>query len=66
MPIDTKRWIISDGITSLPYVHWHIQAYKNMIKGGVAEEQAEKRAIMAKLSEKYQNECVSHISSSQQ
>src|SRR5271170_1261758 len=65
-PIDTKHWIISDDITSLPYVHWRIQAYKNMIKGGVAEEQAEKNAIMAKLPEKYQNECVSHISSSQQ
>src|SRR5215472_1511145 len=25
-PIDTKRWILSDGITTLPYGHW-----RNMI-----------------------------------
>ena len=44
-PIDTKRWILSDGITTLPYRHWHIQAYKNMVKASISEEQAEKRAI---------------------
>src|SRR6185436_10113351 len=47
-PIDTKRWILSDGITTLPYRHWRIQAYKNMVKTGMSEEQAEKRAITAK------------------
>src|SRR5436189_855882 len=65
-PIGTKSWILLDGITTWPYVHWRIQAYKNMVKAGMFEEQAEKRAITAKLPEKYQNECVSHISSYQQ
>jgi hypothetical protein len=41
-PIDTKHWIISDGITSLPYGHWRIQTYKNMIKGGVAKNRLKK------------------------
>ena len=62
-PIDTKRWILSDGITTLPYRHWRIQAYKNMVKAGIFEELAEKRAITAKLPEKYQNECTDHIAS---
>src|SRR4051794_2207800 len=62
-PMDTKRWILTDGITSLPYRHWRIQGYKNMVKQGMSEEEVEKRAMMAKLPEKYQNECVSHISS---
>ena len=60
-PIDTKRWILSDGITTLPYRYWRIQAYKNMVKTGISEELAEKRAINAKLPEKYQNECTDHI-----
>jgi len=63
-PIDTKRWILSDGITTLPYGHWRIRAYKNMVKDGISHEEAKKRAIKAKLPEKYQNE--SHIASSQQ
>jgi hypothetical protein len=65
-PIDTKRWILSDGVTTLPYRHWRIQAYKNMVKDNIPHEEAEKRAIRAKLPEKYQNKCVSHISSYQQ
>jgi len=36
-----------------------------MVKTGMSEEQAEKRAITAKLPEKYQNESTSHISSLQ-
>jgi hypothetical protein len=48
-PIDTKRWILSDGVTSLPYDHWRIQTYKDMVKNGISEEEAEKRAILAKL-----------------
>ncbi|RGB28714.1 hypothetical protein C1646_818951 [Rhizophagus diaphanus] len=31
-PIDTKCWILSDRITTLPYRYWRIQAYKNMVK----------------------------------
>jgi len=63
-PIDTKRWILSDGITSLPYYHWRNKVYKNMVKDSIPHEEAEKRAIRAKLPEKYQNKCTSHISSS--
>ncbi|POG74960.1 hypothetical protein GLOIN_2v1475812 [Rhizophagus irregularis DAOM 181602=DAOM 197198] len=55
-PIDTKRWILSDGISSLPYDHFRIKVYKNMVKDGIPHEEAEKRAIRAKLPEKYQNE----------
>ncbi|GBB98197.1 hypothetical protein RclHR1_31610002 [Rhizophagus clarus] len=64
-PIDTKRWILSNGITTLPYFHWHIMFYKNMVKNSIPYEHAEKRAMRAKLPEKYLNECVSHISSLQ-
>jgi hypothetical protein len=35
--------------------------YKNLVKDGIPHEVAEKRAMMARLSEKYQNECTSHI-----
>src|SRR6185437_17088396 len=62
-PIDTKRWILSDKITSFSYGHWRIQAYKNFISNGISPKLAEKRALSIKLSKKYQNECVSHISS---
>ena len=61
-PIDTKRWILSDKITSLPYSHWCIQAYKNFISNGISPELAEERALRVKLSKRYQNEYVSHIS----
>ena len=60
-PIDTKRWILSDGITSLPYYHWRNKVYKNMVKDSIPHEEG---AIRAKLPEKYQNKCTSHISSS--
>ena len=63
-PIDTKHWILSDGITTLPYNHWRNMIYKNMVKNDIPHEVAEKRAIRAKLPEKYQNE--SHIASFQQ
>ncbi|GBC01915.1 hypothetical protein RclHR1_43890001 [Rhizophagus clarus] len=65
-PIDTKHWILLDGITTLPYGHWCIMIYKNMVKADIPHEQAEKRAMKFKLPEKYQNEYVSHISSHQQ
>ncbi|GBB99647.1 hypothetical protein RclHR1_35930001 [Rhizophagus clarus] len=60
---DTKHWILSDGITTLPYFHWRNMVYKNMVKYGVSHEEAEKRAMKVNLPEKYQNECVSYISS---
>ncbi|GET49883.1 uncharacterized protein LOC107883043 [Rhizophagus irregularis DAOM 181602=DAOM 197198] len=31
-PIDTKRWIWSDGISSLPFGHWRIQVYKKLLE----------------------------------
>jgi hypothetical protein len=52
-PIDTKRWILSDGVSSLPYGHWRIMVYKNMVKDNIPHEVAEKRAMSAKLPEKY-------------
>src|SRR5207248_736810 len=55
-PIDTKRWILSDGITTLPYGHWRIMVYKNMVKDNISHEETEKRAVRVKLPEKYQNE----------
>ncbi|CAG8586358.1 10657_t:CDS:2, partial [Cetraspora pellucida] len=60
--IDTKRWILSDKITSFPYWHWRIQAYKNFISNRISSELAEQRALSVKLSKKYQNESVFHIS----
>ena len=35
-----------------------------MAKDGISHEEAKKRAIRAKLLEKYQNECTYHIASS--
>ncbi|CAG8813452.1 24553_t:CDS:2, partial [Cetraspora pellucida] len=35
-PIDTKNWILFDKITSLPYWHWRIQAYKNFVSNGIS------------------------------
>ncbi|GES97928.1 hypothetical protein GLOIN_2v1475812 [Rhizophagus clarus] len=64
-PINTKDWILSDRITTLPYFHWRNMIYKNMVKDGIPHEEAKKRAIRTKLPEKYLNECVSHISSLQ-
>src|SRR6185312_14508927 len=52
-PIDTKRWILSDRITSLPYSHWCNKVYKNMVKDCISKKEAEKRANRAKLPEKY-------------
>ncbi|CAG8808468.1 14619_t:CDS:2, partial [Cetraspora pellucida] len=49
-PIDTKRWILSDKITSLPYWHWCIQAYKNFVSNEISSELAEQRALSVKLS----------------
>ena len=44
-PLDTKRWILSDGITSLPYGHWRIDEYKKLVESGIAENEAEERAM---------------------
>jgi hypothetical protein len=52
-PIDTKRWIWSDGISSLPFGHWRIQVYKKLLEHGTSHEAAEKIAIGTRLPEKY-------------
>ena len=59
--IDTKCWILLNEITTLPYGHWRNMIYKNMIKNGISYKEAEKRAIRAKLPEKYLNEHTFHI-----
>ena len=48
-PYDNKRWILLNGIRTLPYGHWRIYAYKCMISSGMSPEEAEKRAMMVKL-----------------
>src|SRR5215469_984911 len=47
-PIDTKRWILSDGITTLPYGYWRNMIYKNMVKDNILHEEAEKKAVRTK------------------
>ncbi|RHZ49272.1 hypothetical protein Glove_526g9 [Diversispora epigaea] len=53
-PLDTKRWILSDGITSLPYGYWKIDAYKKMIASGLSNKEVEKKAMRVTLELKYQ------------
>ena len=48
-PLDTKRWILSDGITTLALGDWRIKAYKRLLGSGMSHEDAEKRAMMLKL-----------------
>ena len=48
-PYDNKRWILLNGIRTLPYGHWRINAYKSMIKAGMSPELAERRAMVAQL-----------------
>ena len=48
-PYDNKRWILSDGIRTLPYGHWRIKAYYHYVKSGMSPELAEKRAMIIKL-----------------
>jgi hypothetical protein len=53
-PLDTKRWILSDGITTLAFGDWRIIAYKKMIGKGMSHEEAEKRMIKLELKPQYQ------------
>lgn len=61
-PIDTKRWIWSDGISTIPFSHWRITAYKKLLEQGILSAEAERIAIYCNLPEKYQTECMDHIS----
>ncbi|CAG8552482.1 13913_t:CDS:2 [Acaulospora colombiana] len=53
-PLDTKRWILSDGITTLAFGDWRIIAYKKMIGKGISHEEAEKRMTNLELKPQYQ------------
>ncbi|CAJ0838645.1 13078_t:CDS:2, partial [Entrophospora sp. SA101] len=46
-PLNSKNWVLSDGITPWAYDHWRIDAYKSMVKAGMSPKLAEKRAIVA-------------------
>ncbi|CAG8708979.1 6381_t:CDS:2 [Funneliformis mosseae] len=48
-PYDNKRWILLDGIRTLPYGHWRIRLYKRLIASEISSEEAEERAMKAKL-----------------
>jgi hypothetical protein len=53
-PLNSKNWVLSDGITALAYGHWRIYAYKHMVLSGISPELAEKRVMMVKLKSQYQ------------
>ncbi|CAJ0754002.1 17690_t:CDS:2 [Entrophospora sp. SA101] len=53
-PYDNKRWILSDGIQTLPYGDWRIRAYKKFVASGVIPEEAEKKAMKLTLKPEYQ------------
>ena len=53
-PLDTKRWILSDGITTLAFGDWRIRAYKKFISMGISHEIAEKRTMKLELKPQYQ------------
>ena len=48
-PLDIKRWILSDGITTLALENWRITAYKKLLRSEMTHEDAEKRAMILKL-----------------
>ena len=48
-PFDNKRWILLNGIQTLPYGHWKITLFNNLVKSGLSEEEAEQRIKMARL-----------------
>uniref|UniRef100_U9UWG8 Uncharacterized protein n=2 Tax=Rhizophagus irregularis TaxID=588596 RepID=U9UWG8_RHIID len=48
-PYDNKRWILLDGIRTLPYGHWRIGLYKRLVASGISPEKAEERAMKLRL-----------------
>ncbi|GBC23343.2 uncharacterized protein LOC114539624 [Rhizophagus irregularis DAOM 181602=DAOM 197198] len=44
-PYDNKRWILLDGIRTLPYGHWRIGLYKRLVASKIAPKEAEERAM---------------------
>src|SRR5277367_1356261 len=37
-PLNSKNWVLSNGITVLAYGHWRIYAYKRMVSSGMSSE----------------------------
>ena len=52
-PYDNKRWILLDGIRTLPYRHWRIGLYKCLIASEISSEEAEERVMKAKFMSRY-------------
>ncbi|UZO21440.1 uncharacterized protein OCT59_013833 [Rhizophagus irregularis] len=48
-PYDNKRWILLDGIRTLPYGHWRIGLYKRLVASKIAPKEAEERAMKVRL-----------------
>ncbi|CAB5211517.1 unnamed protein product [Rhizophagus irregularis] len=48
-PYDNKRWILLDGIRTLPYGHWRIGLYKRLVASEIAPKEAEERAMKVRL-----------------
>ncbi|CAG8712890.1 12294_t:CDS:2 [Dentiscutata erythropus] len=48
-PYDNKRWILLDRIRTLPYGHWRIGLYKRLVASEIVPEEAEERAMKARL-----------------
>ncbi|CAG8446156.1 7082_t:CDS:2 [Scutellospora calospora] len=48
-PYDNKRWILLDGIRTLPYRYWRIGLYKCLVASEIALEEAEERAMKVRL-----------------
>ncbi|CAG8597396.1 7534_t:CDS:2 [Funneliformis mosseae] len=46
---DNKRWILLDGIQTLPYEYWRIGLYKYLVAFGISSEKAEERAMKVRL-----------------
>ena len=46
---NNKRWILLDGIRSLPYGHWRIKAYQHYVDSEMQPEIAEEKAMSVTL-----------------
>jgi hypothetical protein len=60
-PVNDKRWVMSDKISSLPYGHWRISAIKKCIAKGMTLEKAEKIVIRLKLKPEIESLVEEHI-----
>jgi len=44
-PLDTKKWILSNGITTLAFGDYRIEEYNKLVESGMTEEAAEKAIL---------------------